>query len=176
MNEERFEITIETENHEKNLQGRETCQSPLKRHSKASKQHLISAGDIQSSPSQVTSKQNDGQTLPAERKAASSSIMKHQEEQGPEAADHDPHLKQPKGHPVQKPHGHEENTNVPHLEVQKLVHCVVKELWEMYDLGEGPKVLSGLPKPCPSELFLRSITYGHHLKMSTRGSYCKVRK
>ncbi|XP_041933092.1 uncharacterized protein LOC121695930 isoform X2 [Alosa sapidissima] len=59
------------------------------------------------------------------------------------------------------------------VKVQNLVHSVVKELWEMYDLEEGPKVLSGLPKPSPSEIFIQSLTCAQHLKMTTRRNYSK---
>ncbi|XP_062384831.1 uncharacterized protein LOC134072247 [Sardina pilchardus] len=64
--------------------------------------------------------------------------------------------------------------NHQQVEVQNLVHSVVKELWVMHDLGgEGPRVLSGKHKPVPSELFIQSLTCAQHLTMTTRRNYCK---
>lgn len=169
-------MTTKIENHENDLKNRKTCKSPLGLYPKGSKQRFISAGDVQASPFQVSSTQRDGQTHKAEQKTAGSASGTPQEQQGQKVADHAPRIRQVKVYQVPKAPGHEKNMNLPHFEVQKLVHSIVKELWEMYDLGEGPKVLSGLPTPCPSDLFLQSMTYGQHLNMRTRHRYSKVRK
>ncbi|XP_048117375.1 uncharacterized protein LOC125306200 isoform X3 [Alosa alosa] len=81
--------------------------------------------------------------------------------------------KQPIVPQVKNRQGHKKPRNSWTLEVQKLVHSVVNELWRIYDLGAGPKVLSGLPKPCPSKGFLQSLSCTHLLKTSIRRSYGK---
>ena len=197
MYEQRIQIITETEDHEKDVKGREaSLPSPILHH-KISKLQMVdncskpsvraSNRDFESSPPQVSSGHEDvqgitGQTL-AEHKTVK--VPYHEMQKWLKV----PHLqvhkvlhlqvaKQQKvSHPkVKKQQGHEEPVKVPHLEVQKLVYSVVKELWEMNDLGEGPKFLAEMPKTCPSELFLQSLTCAQHLKMSIRRNYCKVRQ
>ena len=148
-----------------------------------------------SNPSQISAKQEDSQGTTGRTLAEQNVASKQQKQQGHEEAvnvpllegpkqQEVPHLETPKqqnvSHPkVKKQQGHEETVKetvkVPHLEVQKVVYSVVKELWEIYDLGEGPKVLTGMPLPRPSQLFLQTLTCSQHITPSTRHSYCKVR-
>ena len=90
-----------------------------------------------------------------------------------------PHLETPKRQKVKKQQGHKETVKEtvqePNIQLQKLVYTVVKELWEIYDLGEGPKVLSAMPTPSPSIFFMQTLTCAHHIKPSGRHSYLKVR-
>ncbi|KAG5276695.1 hypothetical protein AALO_G00108670 [Alosa alosa] len=68
----------------------------------------------------------------------------------------------------------EKGVSIPQLELEKLVHTVVKEIWDMYDLGCICRTaVFKMAKPQPSEEFLRNLTCARNIKTAVRNNYCK---
>ncbi|XP_041937448.1 uncharacterized protein LOC121698965 isoform X1 [Alosa sapidissima] len=58
--------------------------------------------------------------------------------------------------------------------VEMLVHHAVQEMWQSFELGQGPKDLSGVRTPRPSEQYLVMDTPGQATNTISRRSYNKL--
>lgn len=56
---------------------------------------------------------------------------------------------------------------------QEMVLSALKEIWDVCELGRGPKDLAQLKAPCPSEHYLE--IHGQHLKTVRKYDYLQVR-